>query len=102
MHDFQEQCQIGSVRGVYLSLFVLKQFIIKHLDSVYVLSGIIRVSRNKSYQPRPITFNFTLIIQDSTRISSNNYLLHDSICMCIHGLVSNQEALMGTSQFIMG
>ena len=78
-----------------------KAFIKISLDSVYVLSGIISVSRSKSYQPRPITFTLTLIIQDSTRISSNNYLLSDSICTCIPGLVLNREAPMGTSQFIM-
>ena len=59
-----------------LSLFSSKQCIIKHLlDSVFVISGIIKVSVSViSPSLRLITLTSTLIIPDITKTSSNNCL----------------------------
>ena len=62
-----------------LSLFSSKQCIIKQLlDSVFVISGIIKVSVSVislSLRLRLITLTSTLIIPDITKTSSNNCLL---------------------------
>ena len=65
---------------VYLSLFISKQCIIKQLlDSDFVISGMIKVSEIKCYQPQPsarlITVTSTLIIPDIAKKTSNNRLL---------------------------
>ena len=61
-----------------LSLFSSKQCIIKQLlDSVFVISGIIKVSVSvisRSRRLRLITLTETLIIPDITKTSSNNCL----------------------------
>ena len=61
-----------------LSLFSSKQCIIKQLlDSVFVISGIIKVSVSvisRSRRLRLITLTSTLIIPDITKTSSNNCL----------------------------
>ena len=60
-----------------LSLFSSKQCIKKLLDSVFVISGIIKVSVNVislSLRLRLITLTSTLIIPDITKTSSNNCL----------------------------
>ena len=92
MHDFQEQCQVHGQRSknmacrketvfgeiMRLSLFALKQFIIKQLfDSVSVISEIIKVSVSVislSLRLRLITLTSTLIIPDITKNSPNNCL----------------------------
>ena len=57
-------------------LFPVKQHIIKQLlDSVFVISGIIKVSVTV-IQLRLITVTETLIIPDITKTSSNNRLLY--------------------------
>ena len=65
------------------SLFSSKQRIIKQLlDSVFVISGIIKVSVSVislSLQLRLITLTSTLIIPDITKTSSNNCLLSSFI-----------------------
>ena len=62
-----------------LSLFSSKQCIIKQLlDSVFVISGIIKVSVSVislSLRLRLITLTSTLIIPDNTKTSSNNCLI---------------------------
>ena len=62
---------------MHLSLFSLKQCIINQLlDSVFVISGIIKVSVGVTvYQPQPITLTSTLIILNITKTSANNCLL---------------------------
>ena len=64
---------------VCLSLFSSKQCIIKQLlDSVFVISGIIKVSVSVislSLWLRLITLTSALIIPDITKTSSNNCLL---------------------------
>ena len=75
-HDKKELAQV--LKSFYvdnaimcLSLFSLKQCIIKQLlDSVFVISGIIKVS--VSVVSRSRTLTSTLIIPDITKISSNN------------------------------
>ena len=65
-----------------LSLFSSKQCIIKQLlDSVFVISGIIKVSvsvMSLSLRLRLITLSSTLIIPDITKTSSSNCLLSDA------------------------
>ena len=63
----------------HLSLFSSKQCIIKQLlDSVFVISGIIKISVSVislSLRLRLITLTSTLIIPDITKTSSNNCLI---------------------------
>ena len=85
-HDNKELAQV--LKSFYvdnaimrLSLFSLKQCIIKQLlDSVFVISGIIKVavsviSLSLSLRLRLITLTSTLIIPDITKTSPNNCLL---------------------------
>ena len=92
-HDKKELAQV--LKSFYvdnaimrLSLFSLKQCIIKQLlDSVFVISGIIKVSVSVislSLQPRLITLISTWIIPDITKTSSNNcFLRHSSSIILI-------------------
>ena len=68
-----------------LSLLSSKQCIIKQLlDSVFVISGIIKVSESVislSLRLRLITLTSTLIIPDITKTSSNNCLLLKQVAM---------------------
>ena len=85
-----------------LSLFSSKQCIIKQLlDSVFVISGIIKVSArviSLSLRLRLITLTSTLIIPDITKTSSNNCLKSNPVtardceissCFCVTIRVRN-------------
>ena len=78
MHDFQEQCQIGSLRRcVKLSLVISKQYAIKQLlDSFFDIRN--NQDLGKRYQPRPsarlrtlTTLTSASIHPDITKTSSN-------------------------------
>ena len=80
MHDFQEQCQIGSLRRcVKLSLFISKQYAIKQLlDSSFFFDIRNNQGLGKRYQPRPsarlrtlTTLTSASIHPDITKTSSN-------------------------------
>ena len=85
-HDKKELAQVLKSFYVFmliaaimrLSLFSSKQCIIKQLlDSVFVISGIIKVAVsliNRSRRLRLITLTETLIIPDITKTESNNCL----------------------------
>ena len=79
--------KINCVRcdNAFLLLFALKQCIIKKLlDSVFVISEIIKVSViSLSLRLRLITLTSTLIIPDITKISSNNCLLFSDIPVAV-------------------
>ena len=87
MHDFQEQCQAhgqqcqvhgqqcrvrgqGSKDGFYKKKIRMACIIKQLLDSVFVISGIIKVSVSVISRSR----TSTLIIPDITKTSSNNCL----------------------------
>ena len=85
-HDKKESAQV--LKSFYvdnaimrLSLFSLKRCVIKQLlDSVFVISGIIKVSVSVislSLRLWLITLTSTLIIPDITKTSSNNCLLKE-------------------------
>ena len=83
MHDFQEQCQVHgqqcqvrgqrSKNGFYNKKIRIACIITQLLDSVFVISGIIKVSISVISLSRTLTS--TLIIPDITKTSSNNCLL---------------------------
>jgi len=84
MHDFQgqcqvhgQQCQVDRCDNAFVIIF-FKQGIIKQLlDSIFVISGIIKVSVSViglSILLQLITLTSTLIIPDITKTSSNNCL----------------------------
>ena len=88
MHDFQEQCQVHgqqcqvrgqrSKNGFYNKKIRMACIIKQLLDSVFVISGIIKVSVSVislSLRLRLITLTSTLIIPDITKTSANNCLL---------------------------
>ena len=70
MHDFQEQCQTMFRAKLCLSLFSLKQCIIKTIIRFsFVMSGIIKVEVSvisRGRWPRLMTLTSTLIIPDIT------------------------------------
>ena len=79
-----QQCQVRGQRsknGFYNKKKIRMACIIKQLlDSVFVISGIIKVSVSVislSLRLRLITLTSTLIIPDITKTSSNNCLLAD-------------------------
>ena len=87
MHDFQEQrqvhgqqCQVRGQRsknGFYNKKIKMASIIKQLLDSVFVISGIIKVSVSVislSLRLWLITLTSTLIIPDITKTSSNNCL----------------------------
>ena len=87
MHDFQEQCQIGSLRRcVKLSLFISKQYAIKQLlDSSFFFDIRNNQGLGKRYQPRPsarlrtlTTLTSASIHPDITKTSSNKNSLRFS------------------------
>ena len=62
------------------------------LDSVFVISGIIKVSVSVislSLRLRLITLTSTLIIPDITKTSSNNFLLTVDPFNCINGTLAS-------------
>ena len=80
MHDFQEHCQTVFHAMLCLFLFFNKQYMIKQfLDSVFVISGIIKVSVSVSASAfgsgSADNAGSTLIIPDITINESNNCLL---------------------------
>ena len=91
-HDKKELAQVLKSFYVFmliaaimrLSLFSSKQSIIKQLlDSVFVISGIIKVSVSvisRSRRLRLITLTSTLITPDITKTSSNNCLKYCQSC----------------------
>lgn len=87
MHDFQGQCQIGSLRRcVKLSLFISKQYAIKQLlDSSFFFDIRNNQGLGKRYQPRPsarlrtlTTLTSASIHPDITKTSSNKNSLRFS------------------------
>ena len=88
MHDFQEQCQVhGPLMCLKINcercdnalvvIFFKTMYNKKLLDSVFAISGIIKVSVSvigRSQRLRLITLTSTLIIPDITKTSSNNCL----------------------------
>ena len=89
MHDFQEQCQVhgqqlnvkfvdSEVRMASIVKKIRMACIIKQLlDSVFVISGIIKVSVSVislSLRLRLITLTLTLIIPNITKTESKNCL----------------------------
>ena len=78
MHDFQEQCQVRGQRsknGFYNKKIRMASIIKQLLDSVFVISGIIKVEVSvisRSRRLRLITLTETLIIPDITKTESNN------------------------------
>ena len=62
----------------FFSLFFVQCIIKQLLESVFVISKIIKASAkliSRSRRLRPITFTSTLISLDNTKTSSNNCLL---------------------------
>ena len=80
-----------------LSLFSSKQCIIKQLlDSVFVISGIIKVEVSvisRSRRLRLITLTETLIIPDITKTSSNNCLQSNKGSAGEHGKIILERAI---------
>ena len=87
MHDFQEQCQVHgqqcqvrgqrSKNGFYNKKIRMACIIKQLLDSVFVISGKIKVSVSiisLSLRLRLITLTSTFIIPDITKSESNNCL----------------------------
>ena len=77
MSTSRDSCCLPSVKKQKhdFQVFALVQCIIKQLlDSVFVISRIIKVSVRVIIRLRLITLTSTLIILDITKTSSNNYL----------------------------
>ena len=87
MHDFQEQCQVHGQQclkincdrcdNAFVIIFFKTMYHKTLLDSVFVISGIIKVSVSVislSLRLWLVTLTSTLIIPDITKNSSNNCL----------------------------